>query len=62
MEELSDEHRQMLLDRVEPIEMVEYLDLTIEDLIDAFEDRVIENLQDIFEVIGIVNDDIEETD
>lgn len=38
-------------DRLEPLELVELLDLSVEDLLEAFEDRLTDKLPQILEYI-----------
>lgn len=59
-EELSSEMRQMLVDSVNVEDMVEYLDVTTEDIVDMFEDRVLEKLEAICEVARINTKEDEE--
>lgn len=44
-------------DRLEPLELAELLDLSLEDLLDAFEDKLTENLPQILEYIDYDEDD-----
>lgn len=45
-----------LKDRLEGWELVEMLGLTVEDILTEFEDKVLDNLEDIKELLNI-NDD-----
>jgi len=50
---LDRETKERLKDFFEGFELVEYLQLSIEDIIDAFEDEIEEHLDDIEEFIGV---------
>lgn len=52
-EELPDSVRKELVRKYEGWELVELLDIDIEDVIDAFEDLILDNLEDLKEEMEI---------
>lgn len=50
---LDREDKERLKDFFEGFELVEYLQISIEDVVDAFEDLIEENLDEIEEFIGV---------
>ena len=44
---VTDELKKAIADRLEGWELVDFLQISAEDVIEAFEDRVIENLEDV---------------
>lgn len=50
---MDKEFRQILYDRFEGWEIVEFLQIPIEEIVDIFEDRIIENLEDVEDLAGI---------
>lgn len=59
MDELDDELKNHICDALEGFELVEYLDISIEDIVELFEDEILENLEDVLEFIGLKNDEDE---
>lgn len=53
---MNDELRKIICDYFDPFELVEFLQIPIEDVVDAFEDEIIENIDDVLEMIGIRKD------
>lgn len=45
--------RLALIDRFDPEELIELLGLTVEDLVDAFGEKIEENLSDVKEALGL---------
>lgn len=52
-ESLNNTIRDALADRLEAWELVDFLDITIEDVLAAFEDKVVENLDEVLDYAGI---------
>lgn len=50
---LSKEIKEILADRLEGWELVDFLQIDIDTVIDAFEDEIEENLSDVLEFAGI---------
>lgn len=48
--------RRALIDRFDPEEFIELLGITVEDLVDAFEDKIEENLADVKEALGMADE------
>lgn len=61
---LNKELKEILADRLEGWELVDFLQIDIDTVIDAFEDEIEENLEDVLEFAGIkgLDDNIDETD
>lgn len=53
IEMLDNELKKLLIDRLEGWELCEFLQLSIEDVIEAFEDEIIQNLDDVLELAGL---------
>lgn len=54
---MLEEYKEMLVDRFEAWELVDLFDLTVEDLLDAFEDRLWHKRAVINELLGIDDDE-----
>lgn len=57
------EYWQRIVDRFEVIELLDYMDVTVEELLDAFEDKWIDNVE-LQEAVGIylgTDEEISET-
>ena len=50
---LNKEIKEILADRLEGWELVDFLQIDIDTVIDAFEDEIEENLDDVLEFAGI---------
>jgi len=50
---LNKELKNILADRLEGWELVDFLQIDIDTVIDAFEDEIEENLEDVLEFAGI---------
>lgn len=61
---LNKELKEILADRLEGWELVDFLQIDIDTVIDAFEDEIEENLEDVLEFAGIkgLDNNIDETD
>lgn len=61
---LSKETKEILADRLEGWELVDFLQIDIETVIDAFEDEIEENFDDLMEFAGIkgLDDNIDDTE
>jgi hypothetical protein len=55
MEELH----KAILDRLEPWELVEFLQIPMEEILDAFEDLIEDKITDLQEFVGLTIDDEE---
>lgn len=53
---VTEELKKLLIDRFESWELVEFLQLPIEDIVEYFEDEIIENEEDILELLGVISD------
>jgi hypothetical protein len=58
-ERLSNLLKQALADRLEGWELVEFLQIDIETIIDNFEEAILDNLEDVCDFAGIRNNDDE---
>ena len=47
--------KEALADRLDTWELIEYLEIPIEDLIEIFEDEIIEKLPGVLDLAGILN-------
>lgn len=57
------ETRLAIMDYFTAAELTEYLDISVEDIIDNFDDEIEEALDDILELMGVIDDsEIEEED
>lgn len=52
-ESLNNNIKDALADRLEAWELVDFLDITIEDVLAAFEDKIVENLDEVLDFAGI---------
>lgn len=50
---LDKETKAALIDRLEGWELAEFLDLTTEDIIEAYEEEIVLNLEEVLEFAGI---------
>lgn len=53
MEELSKETRDAIIDRLEGWELVDFLQIPIEAVIEVFENYILENIEDVEDFIGL---------
>lgn len=54
-ESLNNTVKDALADRLEAWELVDFLDIPIEDVLSAFEDKIVENLEEVLDFAGIKN-------
>lgn len=59
---LNKELKNILADRLEGWELVDFLQIDIDTVIDAFEDEIEENLADVLEFANIRNIDLNDDD
>jgi len=52
---LDREVKKALVDRLEGWELIEFLQIPVDYIIDAFEDEIIENLEDVLEFANLVD-------
>lgn len=57
---LDRETKRRLADRLEGWEIVDFLQLSAEDIIDTFEEEIIQHLEDVLEFAGLRDEDDEE--
>lgn len=50
---VTEELKQILMDRFCGWELVDFLQVTTEEVIDAFEDKIDDNLEDILDWVGL---------
>ena len=50
---MDKDFKQILYDRFEGWELVEFLQIPIQDIVDIFEDQIIENIEDVEDLAGI---------
>lgn len=55
-----EELRDLIKDRLEPPEVVEMLELTVDDLLDAFQEMIYERIERVQETLDLVEEDIDE--
>ncbi len=55
IERLDPYVKEALADRLDPWEIIEFLEVPTEEIIEYFEDEIIENLAGILELAGILN-------
>lgn len=55
-----DELRDLIKDRLEPPEVVEMLELTVDDLLDAFQELIYEKIERVRETLDLGEEDIDE--
>lgn len=60
MEELDKNTKNAIIDRLEGWELVDFLQIPIEAVIEAFESQILENLEDVEDFVGLRNKDEEE--
>lgn len=53
MEELNEDTRDAIIDRLEGWELVDFLQIPIEAVIEAFESYILENLEDVEDFVGL---------
>lgn len=60
---LDEELKKQIMDRLEGWELVEFLQISIETIVDTFEETILDNLEDVLELAGLKgdNDDDNET-
>lgn len=56
---LDEDFKQILIDRFEAFELVEFLQVPLEELIDGLEKYIIENKEELNDLIGFRNDEDE---
>lgn len=58
---IDQDFKQKLIDRFEGFELVEFLQISTEEVIDAFEDIIEDNIEDVAELLGVrIQDDDED--
>lgn len=62
IEKLDPMLRAVIEDRLEGWEVVEFLQIPVEDVVEAFEDLILKNLDDIKDLVGLRNDDDDTSD
>ena len=60
IEMLHKEIRMAIEDRLEGWELVDFLQISAEDIVEAFEDKILENLDDVKELIGLRGIDVDD--
>lgn len=55
-----EELRDLIKDRLEPPEVVEMLELTVDDLLDAFQEMIYEKIEHVQEELGITPEEPED--
>lgn len=50
---MDPDFKQILYDRFEGWELVEFLQIPVEEIVEIFEDKIIENLEDVEDFAGI---------
>lgn len=55
-----EELRDLIKDRLEPPEVVEMLELTVDDLLDAFQETILEKMERVREILDLGEEDIDE--
>lgn len=50
---MSEELKKILMDRFEGWELVDFLQVTTEEVIEAFEDKIDDNLEDVLDWVGL---------
>lgn len=53
MEELNEDTRDAIIDRLEGWELVDFLQIPIEAVIEAFENYILENIEDVEDFVGL---------
>lgn len=56
MIKLPEHVKAALVDRLEGWELVDFLQITIEDVVEAFEETIIENLEDVEDFLNLRDD------
>jgi len=54
-----DELHKAIIDRLEPWELVEFLQIPMEEILEAFEDLIEDKIKDLQEFVGLTIDDEE---
>ncbi len=49
---LTKEQKQQIVDTLEAVELVDFLDISIEDIVEYFEDTILDNLEEVEELLG----------
>lgn len=56
-DELTDILRQALIDRLEGWELVEFLQIPIEDIVEVYEDLILQEIEDVKDFINLKRDE-----
>ena len=49
---LTKEQKQQIVDTLEAVELVDFLNISIEDIVEYFEDTILDNLEEVEELLG----------
>lgn len=49
---LTKEQKQQIVDTLEAVELVDFLGISIEDIVEYFEDLILDNLEEVEELLG----------
>ena len=50
---MDEEFKRQLIDRFEGFELVDYLNIDVEDIVDAFEEQIVEAQEDLEEFLSV---------
>lgn len=53
---MDNDLRQQLIDRFEAWELVDYLQISVEEIIDGFQDKFEDNIEDVLDLLGLRNE------
>lgn len=59
-EKLSDLVKKAIIDRLEGWELIEFLQIDIETVVDTFEDEILDNITDVLELINMESEEEDE--
>lgn len=49
---LTKEQKHQIVDTLEAVELVDFLNISIEDIVEYFEDTILDNLEEVEELLG----------
>jgi len=49
---LTKEQKQQIVDTLEAVELVDFLNISAEDIVEYFEDTILDNLEEVEELLG----------
>lgn len=52
IQKLTKEQKQQIVDALEAVELVDFLNISIEDIIEYFEDDILDNLEEVEDLLG----------